>query len=106
MLPDVAVRLWGSDAYRFICRYRYRRIKQRHGQDGTVFTGPYAQQIKRTYDNAHQSLTKKILKDSKITDQEFLELSQHFRSDIVRNSKMSKSPSIHKAACQPRIRRE
>lgn len=47
-------------------------------QDGTVFTGPYAQQIKRTYDNAHQSLTKKILKDSKITDQEFLELSQHF----------------------------
>ena len=30
-------------------------------QDGTVFTGPYAQQIKRTYDNAHQSLTKKIL---------------------------------------------
>lgn len=21
----------GSDAYRFICRYRYRRIKQRHG---------------------------------------------------------------------------
>ena len=43
-------------------------------QDGTVFTGPYAQQIKRTYDNAHQSLTKKILKDSKITDQEFLEL--------------------------------
>ena len=27
-------------------------------------------------------------------------------SAIVRNSKMSKSPSIHKAACQPRIRRE
>ena len=31
-------------------------------QDGTVFTGPYAQQIKRTYDTVH----------------EFLELSQHF----------------------------
>lgn len=47
-------------------------------QDGTVFTGPYAQQIKRTYDDAHQSLTKKILKDSKITDEEFNELSEHF----------------------------
>lgn len=47
-------------------------------KDGTVFTGYYAQQIKRTYDDAHQSLTKKILKDSKITDEEFNELSEHF----------------------------
>lgn len=59
-------------------RYRYRRIKQRHGPGRHGVHRAYAQQIKRTYDNAHQSLTKKILKDSKITDQEFLELSQHF----------------------------
>ena len=50
----------------------------------TVFTGYYAQQIKRTYDDAHQSLTKKILKDSKITDEEFNELSEHF-SDCAKN---------------------
>ena len=47
-------------------------------KDGTVFTGYYAQQIRRTYDDAYQSLTKKILKDSKITDEEFNELSEHF----------------------------
>ena len=84
MLPDVAVRLWGATHIDSSAGTATGASSSATAQDGTVFTGPYAQQIKRTYDNAHQSLTKKILKDSKITDQEFLELSRRF-SAIVRN---------------------
>jgi len=51
--------------------------------DGVVFSGPWAKEFSDAYREAKSSFVKRVLKDGKVSDGEFAEMEEQFRSCLA-----------------------